>query len=283
MNFRDYLTIGEVVQKLQLNFADLSVSKLRFLEDEGLIAPQRTDGGYRKYSRADLQRIEVILRLQREKFLPLAIIKIKLDEYERGVIAPELADVLKQSDTAVSQEHTDTGNNGEFVSSSGDNGQYTTTFGDNSLAAGYVNHAALQEGYTLEEDSTTISVADMVRDEKIPEQFFGELKKYKIIETTTTAQTMGATLLSAADATCARAAWKLRTVGIEPRHLRMYATFADKESGTYELLLRPTYRHKTPRSKEQLAEVAADIIRQTELLKRRLLQREMKEKLDDLL
>jgi DNA-binding transcriptional MerR regulator len=48
MSFRDYLTIGEVVQKMQLKFDDLSVSKLRFLEDEGLIRPERTQGGYRK-------------------------------------------------------------------------------------------------------------------------------------------------------------------------------------------------------------------------------------------
>ena len=83
MGFRDYLTIGEVVQKLQVHYDKLSVSKLRFLEDEGLITPERTAGGYRKYSRDDMARIELILRLQHEKFLPHAYTKKILEEYDQ--------------------------------------------------------------------------------------------------------------------------------------------------------------------------------------------------------
>jgi hypothetical protein len=63
----------------------------------------------------------------------------------------------------------------------------------------------------------------------------------------------------------------------------MYATFADKEALIYEQFLRPTYRHKTPRSKEMLSEAASDIVRQTELLRRQLLQQELRKKLGDLL
>jgi DNA-binding transcriptional MerR regulator len=72
------LRIGEVVRRLQDEFADISISKIRFLEDEGLISPQRTRGGYRLFSEQDLERLETILRLQRDEFLPLRVIRDEL-------------------------------------------------------------------------------------------------------------------------------------------------------------------------------------------------------------
>ena len=90
MSSRDYLTIGEVVQRLQGAYPDLSISKVRFLEEEGLVAPERTAGGYRKFSQADVARVEMILRLQKEHFLPLAVIREKLADFDRGKIPAEL-------------------------------------------------------------------------------------------------------------------------------------------------------------------------------------------------
>ena len=90
MTGRDYLTIGEVVARLQSAYPDLSISKVRFLEEEGLIAPERTAGGYRKFSHADVARVEMILRLQRDHFLPLAVIRDKLADVDRGRIPVEL-------------------------------------------------------------------------------------------------------------------------------------------------------------------------------------------------
>ena len=90
MSARDYLTIGEVVQRLRGAYPDLSISKVRFLEEEGLVMPERTAGGYRKFSQADVGRVEMILRLQKDHFLPLAIIRDKLAEFDRGRIPPEL-------------------------------------------------------------------------------------------------------------------------------------------------------------------------------------------------
>lgn len=74
-----YLTIGKVVRKLQDQYPDLSISKVRYLEDEGLLTPSRTPGGYRLYSQRDIQRLETILYLQKTKFLPLSVIKDELD------------------------------------------------------------------------------------------------------------------------------------------------------------------------------------------------------------
>ena len=74
-----YLTIGKVVRRLQDQYPDLSISKVRYLEDEGLLNPSRTPGGYRLYSSRDIQRLETILYLQKAKFLPLSVIKDELD------------------------------------------------------------------------------------------------------------------------------------------------------------------------------------------------------------
>jgi DNA-binding transcriptional MerR regulator len=73
------LRIGEVVRRLSEEFPDISISKIRYLEDEGLLTPRRTQGGYRLFSEADLERLQRILRLQRDEFLPLRVIKEELD------------------------------------------------------------------------------------------------------------------------------------------------------------------------------------------------------------
>ena len=73
------LRIGEVVRRLHEEFPDISISKIRYLEDEGLLTPRRTQGGYRLFSESDLERLQRILRLQRDEFLPLRVIRDELD------------------------------------------------------------------------------------------------------------------------------------------------------------------------------------------------------------
>ena len=72
------IRIGEVVRNLREEFPDVSISKIRFLEDEGLLSPQRTRGGYRLFSEDDVERLVTILRLQRDEFLPLRVIRDEL-------------------------------------------------------------------------------------------------------------------------------------------------------------------------------------------------------------
>jgi DNA-binding transcriptional MerR regulator len=71
-------TIGAVCEELRGAFPDISVSKIRYLEDQGLIAPRRTRGGYRLFSAEDVERLATILRLQRDEFLPLRVIREEL-------------------------------------------------------------------------------------------------------------------------------------------------------------------------------------------------------------
>jgi DNA-binding transcriptional MerR regulator len=75
---RKALTIGSVCKVLAREFPDISISKIRYLEDQKLVAPRRTQGGYRLYSQADVARLRTILRLQRDEFLPLRVIRQEL-------------------------------------------------------------------------------------------------------------------------------------------------------------------------------------------------------------
>ncbi len=82
---RAYLSIGEVLSKLRGDFPDITISKIRFLESEGLIDPQRTPSGYRKFTNVDLERLRYVLQAQRDQYLPLRVIKENLDALDRGL------------------------------------------------------------------------------------------------------------------------------------------------------------------------------------------------------
>ncbi|HEV2450610.1 MAG TPA: MerR family transcriptional regulator [Streptosporangiaceae bacterium] len=83
-----YYGIGEVIAQLSDEFPDIRISKIRFLESEGLIEPARSPSGYRRFSRRDVQRLRYILTAQRDHYLPLRVIKEKLDSPEPG-LAPD--------------------------------------------------------------------------------------------------------------------------------------------------------------------------------------------------
>jgi len=76
---RRLLTIGTVCNRLKDEFPDVSISKIRYLEDQGLLNPRRTQGGYRLFTEDDVERLETILRLQRDEFLPLRVIRQELE------------------------------------------------------------------------------------------------------------------------------------------------------------------------------------------------------------
>ena len=148
------LRIGEVVRRLSVEFPDISISKIRYLEDEGLLTPQRTRGGYRLFGEDDVERLQTILRLQRDEFLPLRVIReeleapgvaerkrrrpagvgervdsIDLDELcRRSGVAPELAKELEDYDLLAP---AGSGGSRDYPESDGDElqiGKYRLTF-----------------------------------------------------------------------------------------------------------------------------------------------------------
>src|SRR5579863_1741084 len=79
-NGRTYLSIGDVLTLLRQEFPDVTISKIRFLESQGLVNPERTPSGYRKFYEPDIERLRWVLRQQRDAFLPLKVIKDRLEE-----------------------------------------------------------------------------------------------------------------------------------------------------------------------------------------------------------
>ncbi len=90
----DLLTIGEVLNRVRSEFDDISISKIRFLEAEGLIVPSRTKSGYRKFSSSDVDKLRYILRMQRDHYLPLKVIKEHIEAIDRG-LKPEIDEIEK--------------------------------------------------------------------------------------------------------------------------------------------------------------------------------------------
>lgn len=88
---RSTLTIGDVLAHLKVEFPDLTISKIRFLETEGLVQPERTPSGYRKFSSGDVSRLRYVLSQQRDHYLPLRVIKEQLDAVDRGLVPPGAA------------------------------------------------------------------------------------------------------------------------------------------------------------------------------------------------
>lgn len=81
-------SIGQVLQIIKVEFPDISISKIRFLESEGLLSPERAPSGYRRYSDSDIERLRYILRVQKENYLPLKVIREHLDAMDRGEQPP---------------------------------------------------------------------------------------------------------------------------------------------------------------------------------------------------
>ncbi|MFU8891487.1 MAG: MerR family transcriptional regulator [Anaerosomatales bacterium] len=225
MATRDYMTIGEVVETLQPAYPDLSISKIRFLEEEGLISPERTSGGYRKFSQHDLNRVDMILRLQKEHFLPLAVIREKLADFDKGKVPPELT------------------------------GPGPT--GTEPVALPF-------------EEAEPVTLEDVPAALGLPASFVRELAEFALVEI---AIGEHGEEIGPADVRIAHAAWDLRRFGIEPRHLRMYETFAEREAAFFGQALMPAFRHRTPETRQKLVETLGELTGLTGDLKSHLLRR----------
>ena len=233
MTGRDYLTIGEVVQRLQGAYPDLSISKVRFLEEEGLVAPERTAGGYRKFSQADVARVEMILRLQRDHFLPLAIIREKLADFDRGRIPPELQ----------------------------------------RSPVGMTDPLPL-----VTKDDVPVTLEDAPTALGIPVTFIRELAEFGLV---VPVKGEDGEALEPQDVQITHAAWELRRFGVEPRHLRMYETFSEREAALFTQILTPAFKHRTAETRLRLTDTLSELGTLTDELKSRLLRKSLSKAFED--
>ncbi|HEY3375301.1 MAG TPA: MerR family transcriptional regulator [Candidatus Aquicultor sp.] len=224
---RDYLTIGEVVEQLKPRYPDLSISKIRYYEDEKIIKPERTEGGYRKFRKDDVKRLELALRLQKEKYLPLNVIRQNLDLMDMGQVTPEVRQLARDT----SEDH---------ISSD-------------------------DQPVPTEKAIASIGIApDTVK----------MLENFGIVKPVRTSE---GKCYTSADVKIMVIAREMSKYGIEPRHLRMYASLAEKESDLFQQILYPIVRQKADDKAQRVREVLENLSDLSNQLKALLLNKRVKE------
>jgi DNA-binding transcriptional MerR regulator len=201
-----YLTIGKVVAKLQPQYPELSVSKVRYLEDEGLLNPSRTPGGYRLYSQHDVNQLETILYLQKNRFMPLQVIK---EQLKKGDVTLQSLLAEEQAKSARKSQASDSGEPGlEPLPVDLDSQEITGKFHP-------INRMPELLGVSV--------------------SFVRQLSEAGVINTRTSPH--GRLLVDGRDLQLIRTCEELRRYGIGPKNLRQYVLAANRESGMFEQAL----------------------------------------------
>jgi DNA-binding transcriptional MerR regulator len=224
------MSIGEVLNALRPEFPDVTISKLRFLESEGLVEPARTQSGYRKFSHADIERLRYVLAAQRDHYLPLRVIKEHLDALDRGLELPDQPTGRPRVPRAVLAADDD------------DEGVDAHAFAPSAGA----ENARLR----LSRDELAEAAA-------IDVTMIEAIENYGLI----TARTgSGATAYFDSDALAvAQIVAAMSSYGLEPRHLRGFRTAAERESSLVEQVVAPLLRQRSPQARAQAEEVAREM------------------------
>ena len=261
-----HLSIGEVLSLLQAEFPDVTISKIRFLESQGLLDPERTPSGYRKFYEADVERLRWILEQQRDHFLPLKVIKDRLQTVERGA-PPPLADepeAVAEPTHALASTATASGGGDadppaapvpasepprlSAAPSPSTPPQPVDTPGPTLRAvASPLDAGPTDVSLTLDELLSTagIDAADLA-----------ELERFGLI----TAHQVGADNYYDGDClVVARSAGAFKRFGIEARHLRMYKVASEREAGFLEQVVMPLRKQRNPESRRRAVETVAEL------------------------
>jgi DNA-binding transcriptional MerR regulator len=218
-------SIGEVIAALRSDFPDVSMSKIRFLEAEGLIEPQRTTSGYRKFSSEDLERLRYILGVQRDQYLPLKVIREHLEAIDRGLEPPQAVGgpQVPQSVTA------------------------GAAMPDARAFAPARKEMRLSRGEVLE--------ATGLDDDQL-----SKLEQFGLVT-----KVAGARHYDASAVVIGKVVAELASFGLEPRHLRSFKAAADREAGLVEQVVTPMLRQRggdgRARAAETVREMAALSVR----------------------
>jgi len=193
------MTIGAVLAALQEELPDVTISKIRFLESEGLVTPQRTGSGYRTFTEADLDRLRYILTAQRDRFWPLKVIREALDAMDRGLepARPE---------------------------SAGSSPRVPRARADRDLP---------RPADLVRRDTLRLTARELRTEAGLDPAMFEALQTFGLLRAD------GHGHYGEAELAVARAAGGLAAYGIEARHLRPFRTAADREIGLVEQVVAP--------------------------------------------
>ncbi|MBN1170863.1 MAG: MerR family DNA-binding transcriptional regulator [Micromonosporaceae bacterium] len=223
------MSIGEVLAHLRVDFPDTTISKLRFLESEGLVEPRRTASGYRKFSGEDVARLRYVLTAQRDQYLPLRVIREHLAALDRGEGIPTPSPVggprlLRPPLSAV----------------------------------GAQRRSAEEDGRGAQQPDSRLTRAELLSRAGLGEELLRDLERYGLVSAS------GADRYDADALEVATAAAQLAVFGVEPRHLRAYRAAADREIGLLGQLVAPMARQPGPAARARAAETLRELTALTE-------------------
>ena len=231
------LTIGAVCKALSQEFPDISISKIRYLEDQKLLAPRRTAGGYRLYSSNDVSRLRTILRLQRDEFLPLRVIR------------QELAAGRSEPEVQASPQ-------------------------DGSAAADARPGAALRRlTFSIAQRGALYSLDDVVEDTGADPRLVAELEDFGIIAGDPRS---GTKYYDETEREIVRAVSELSRYGVAGRNLRVFKTSAERESALLQQILAPALRSRNPERRKEAVEALENLAAVASHLKHLLLVRDLR-------
>ena len=213
------MNIGQVLDLLRTDFPGITIPKIRFLEDKGLIKPERTPAGYRKFSPDDVERLRYVLRMQRDHYLPLKVIGEHLDAIDRGLEPPPIDAVVP-------------------------------TVPRVALAADGLPSAAS----FARRDNVRLSRRELIKIAEITEELLDQLEQYALIT-----PRAGTGHYDTDALVIARTARELADFGFEPRHLRAFKTAADREVGLVEQVVAPHKSSRDTAAKARAEEAVSEI------------------------
>jgi len=234
------MTIGAVCKALRTEFPDVSISKIRYLEDQKLLEPRRTPGGYRLYAPSDVARLRTILRLQRDEFLPLRVIRQEL-----------VAGRLDEHGAAVP-------GSGEAVAAAG--------------AAGGAR-GRRRPSVSVTGGSALYSLDDVVEETRADPKLIAELEEYGVIKGDLRA---GTRFYDETEREIVRAVTELARYGVGGRNLRAFRTSADREAALLQQILAPALRSRNADRRKEAVEALENLAAVTTHLKHLLLIRDLR-------
>jgi DNA-binding transcriptional MerR regulator len=222
---RDHHSIGEVLALLQADFPDITVSKIRFLESRGLIAPERTPSGYRKFYDHDVDLLRWVLTQQKVHFLPLKVIRERLEE--------DGFDPTAEGGQAATPDGA-----GEQAAATASDGEAATEQAP-PVAASSPAAATRDPVFGPAERTVVLSLTELAGQTGLTVAEVRELERMGLLSSTVWGdekvyedEALGVATL----------AGRFKAHGVGPRHLRMYKVAAEREAGVYEQLLVPVLK-----------------------------------------
>ncbi|HVA61861.1 MAG TPA: MerR family transcriptional regulator [Mycobacteriales bacterium] len=214
------MSIGEVLSQLRPEFPDVTISKIRFLEAEGLVEPERTPSGYRKFSRDDLARLRYVLGAQRDHYLPLRVIKAHLEALDRGLEPP------------------------------------STPGGGPQVPRALVAAEGLPDATAFGPDASELRLSrdELMDAAGLEPEALAALENYGLV-----GPRPGSTHYDGDALIIAKTVAEMASFGIEARHLRSFKAAADREIGLVEQVISPLARQRNPEARARAEEVSREL------------------------